>query len=148
MLKCPYKISDLLPHAPPMILIDDVVSLKTDGCTVAVDVCADSRFFEPGKGVPGYVGVEYMAQACGVYAGYLAKKDEQPVRVGYLLGTRNFACETAYFSPGARLQIEVTECLRDENMGVFRCSISDAQNVLATAQLSVYQPPQNPPGQG
>ena len=42
-----------------------------------------------------WVGLEYMAQAIGAYAGYTARLRGEPVRIGYLLGTRRYECKPA-----------------------------------------------------
>ena len=65
-----------------------------------------------------------------------------PVRIGYLLGTRNFHAETGWFPPGMRLVVHADEVFRDEPMGVFSCRIEAAGRMLETAQLNVYQPPE------
>ncbi|MGB8600653.1 MAG: hypothetical protein WCD42_00485 [Rhizomicrobium sp.] len=144
MTDCPYTVAELLPHAPPMILIGDIVGFSDTGCTAALGITAQSRFFEPGKGVPAYVGLEYMAQTCGLFAGLRARSQNLPVRIGYLLGTRDFHSEEGWFAPGTDLRVEVTEIMHDDPMGVFDCRICSAGRTIVTARLNVYQPPEQP----
>lgn len=144
MANCPYTVAELLPHAPPMILVDDIVGFSDTGCTTTLVITAQSRFFEPGKGVPAYVGLEYMAQTCGLFAGLRARCHALPVRIGYLLGTRDFHSEEGWFTPDMRLHVEVTEILHSDPMGVFDCRISSAGRSIVTARINVYQPPEQP----
>ncbi len=137
---CPYSVVDLLPHKPPMVLLDTVLGWDDDRLEAEVVIRPDSPFFRPGKGVPVHVGIEYMAQACGVFAGLEAKESEQPVRIGFLLGTRQYRANIDWFTAGMRLAITVTQVFRDGAMGVFDCSIMNADGALASAQLNVYQP--------
>ena len=52
----------------------------------------DSMFFEPPHGVPGYVGLEYIAQTIAAHGGLRARAVGEPVRIGFLLGTRRYDC--------------------------------------------------------
>ena len=61
------------------------------------------RLFFDGGGVPAYVGLEWMAQACGAHVGALARDAGIPVRVGFLLGTREFTIHAPRFRLGERL---------------------------------------------
>lgn len=138
----PYSVADLLPHAPPMILLQQIIGFGPASCSASLTITPCSRFFVLGKGVPSYAGLEYMAQTCGLFVGHLARSNDLPVRVGYLLGTRNFHSETGWFQDGQQLLVDVTEILHDDPMAVFDCQISDPKGILATARLNVYQPPQ------
>lgn len=144
MRDCPYAMVDLLPHEPPMVLLDRVLEWDSGWLHAVVDIRADSRFHEPGRGVPAHVGIEYMAQACGAYAGLEAKAAGQPVRLGFLLGTRRYVSSTPWFRPGDRLIVKVAEVLREGVMGVFDCRIERDGDEIATARLNVYQPEDAP----
>jgi predicted hotdog family 3-hydroxylacyl-ACP dehydratase len=144
MNACPHAIADLLPHQPPMILLDAVTEWSPGRLEATVGILPSSRFFRPGYGVPAHVGIEYMAQACGAYAGLEAKESGQPIRIGFLLGTRNYASQVSWFTAGERLTISVTEILRQGPMGVFDCGISSGNRNIASARLNVYQPSDMP----
>jgi predicted hotdog family 3-hydroxylacyl-ACP dehydratase len=140
MRDCPYAIADLLPHAAPMMLLDRVIGWDDGRLEASVAIRPDSRFFEPGMGVPGHVGIEYMAQSCGAYVGLEAKRTGKPVRIGFLLGTRQYVSKAAWFRVGETLIVSIAEALREGAMGVFDCRISRDSSDVATARLSVYQP--------
>lgn len=140
MRDCPYPIAELLPHAPPMILLDRVAGWDTGRLDALVTIQSDSLFYEPGNGVPCHVGIEYMAQACGAYAGLEAKQAGLPVRIGFLLGTRHYASQVPWFRLGEMLMVSIAEVLREGPMGVFDCRIAHDGSDVATARLNVYQP--------
>lgn len=144
MRACLHAIAELLPHQPPMILLNAVTGWSPGGLEAAVEILPSSRFFQPGSGVPAHVGIEYMAQACGAYAGLEAKEAGQPIRIGFLLGTRNYASRVSWFTAGERLTINVIEILRQGSMGVFDCRISSGGREVASARLNVYQPSDTP----
>lgn len=141
MSACPWPIEDLLPHARPMLLLDEALTCDAEGASAAVTI-HPGHLFARDQGVPAHVGIEFMAQTCGIWAGGAAKREgRQAARLGFLLGTRRYKAIGPFFAFGERLEIAVRLVFRDQGMGVFDCRITDAGGeVLAEAQLSVYQP--------
>jgi predicted hotdog family 3-hydroxylacyl-ACP dehydratase len=121
-----------------MILLDKVSCYDDNSLIAAVTITEASLFLCP-DGVPGYVGLEYMAQACGAYAGVHALESGEPVRIGLLLGTRDYRVMVPWFRLGDRLRIAVVMVFRDEPIAAFACRITIAGEVAAEAQLKVYQ---------
>ncbi|MGH8854711.1 MAG: 3-hydroxylacyl-ACP dehydratase, partial [Telluria sp.] len=90
-----------------------------------------------------WVGVEYMAQAVAAHAGHTALQRGEPVRVGFLLGARRYACSVPAFAVGSLLRIHVRRALQGENgLGAFDCRIEDGRDgvELASATITVFQP--------
>jgi predicted hotdog family 3-hydroxylacyl-ACP dehydratase len=82
-----------------------------------------------------------MAQTIGAYAGYTAWLRGEPIKIGYLLGTRCYECRRPLFAVGTVLRIHVKRVLRSENgLASFECRIDDEIGPIASAHLSVYQP--------
>ena len=134
---------ELLPHDPPMVLIDEVVAWSEDCLEAAVQIGEDSPFASGLEGVPSWAGIEYMAQSIAALAGVRAKMAGNPIRVGYLVGTRKFTSDVPSFTTGSMLSIHIEEVFEDNNMGVYDCSITDQTgNGLASARLNVYLPPE------
>ena len=142
MRPCRYSIAELLPHRPPMLLLDAVESVGDDCLVATVTISADSLFAEP-DGVPAHIGLEYMAQACGALAGWLALEAGDPIRIGFLMGTRGMSIHRAWFAIGARLTISATLVYRDEATAAMGARIEIGGDLVAEAQLTVYQPPQH-----
>lgn len=108
MTACPWPVADLVPHAAPMVLLDQITHWDATGLTATLTIRPDTRFIETGAGVPVHIGLEWMAQACSAFAGLRAKVADQPVRVGFLLGTRDFTAEKSWFVVGETLSVAVT----------------------------------------
>jgi predicted hotdog family 3-hydroxylacyl-ACP dehydratase len=138
----------MLPHEAPMVLVDEVVRADAAGAAAVLTVRTDDRFFRPGFGVPAHVAIEWMAQTCGLFAG----QDMPPgraVEIGFLLGTRRFQAAQPWFVEGERLTVQAELVLRDDGMGVFDCTVCDAEGrIRASAQLTTYQPPHGASGGG
>jgi predicted hotdog family 3-hydroxylacyl-ACP dehydratase len=136
---CPYPIEALLAHRPPMLLIDNVVGYD-DACLLASVTITEASLLLGPHGVPSHVAIEYMAQACGAFAGAIALDGGMPVKIGFLLGTRMCRVSKPWFRIGDRLLISASLVFRDEQMAVFDCKIEIDGKLAAEAQLKVYQP--------
>jgi predicted hotdog family 3-hydroxylacyl-ACP dehydratase len=134
-------IRSLVPHAGPMVLLDRVISVDEDSLLAEVLIRSDSLFCSA-NGVDAWVGMEYMAQAIGAWAGYTAQLRGEPVKIGFLLGTRRYECSRPIFVLGSVLRVHV-QCVfqNEDGLGSFECSIDDEEGRVATATLTVFQPP-------
>ncbi|MEJ2362829.1 MAG: hypothetical protein P8Z75_15705 [Gammaproteobacteria bacterium] len=132
-------IRNLVPHDGSMLLLDRIDEIHANGLTASVVLNEHSPFAEA-RGVPAWVGVEYMGQAIAAYAGVCARRDGEPLRIGFLVGTRRYEPGCNYFPLGARLAVTV-EAITGETTGlqVFYCTIS-GEGIDVSANLNVYMP--------
>lgn len=135
----PWPIADLLPHAGPAVLLDEILAGTDTGLSAGVTIGPGSAFRQD-NGVPIHVGIEYMAQACGAFSGVRARRAGGSPRMGFLLGTRRYLATRAWFRDGERLEVIVNLVYRDDEVGVFDCVISSGEEKVATAQLIVAEP--------
>ncbi len=135
-------IATLVPHSGPMLLLDRVLSADQDGLSAEVRLHAGSMFFDAqAGGVGSWVGMEYMAQAIAAHAGWLALQRGDAVKVGFLLGSRKYEAARPLFATGCVLQVHVHRVLQGENgLGAFECRIEEANEMAATATITVFQP--------
>lgn len=139
MKSLPWSVPELLPHSGAMILIDDVIGDGEGWIESGVRIGEDSLLYEPGYGVPAWVGIEYMAQTVAMYSGIQARRAGEEIKIGFLLGTRRYTAMTGYFPLGSYLRIHAREEWQDGQMAVFDCRI-DEHACLAKARINVYQP--------
>ncbi|MCL2875038.1 MAG: 3-hydroxylacyl-ACP dehydratase [Betaproteobacteria bacterium] len=134
-------IVDYLPHRPPMVLLDRVVEITGTCAVCEVTIRVDSPFCD-GCAVPGWVGIEYMAQTVGVLAGWQAQAKQLPVKVGFLAGTRHYQSHVSQFRVGDVLRITADEeMMSADSLSAMRCMLHDAAStLLAEASLLVFQP--------
>ena len=130
----------LLPHSGPMVLLDRVIAAGEESLCAEVRIRPDSLFCHAG-GVGAWVGLEYMAQAIGAYAGYSAKLRAEPIRIGFLLGTRHYECSKPLFAIGSVLKVYAKRIFQSDNgLASFECHIDDENLRLASATVTVFQP--------
>ena len=136
-----YDLETLLPHRAPMLLLSEVVDHDETFASALIHITTDSPFFDTELGgVPSWVGMEYMAQTIGIWAGHQQLIKNKPVQAGFLLGCRSYDCNSAVFPAGCTLQLSAKPVyLDDSGIGAFDCVISE-KNILATAQIKAFRP--------
>jgi predicted hotdog family 3-hydroxylacyl-ACP dehydratase len=137
-----YPVESVVPQRPPMILIDEIVARAAGRIVVVVTIRPTGLFFQPGRGMPSHVALEWMAQSCAAFAGCESIDDGGAVRIGFLLGTRDFYATRAWFAEGERLYIQALLEYRDDAMANFTCAVTGSLEgpPLARASLNVYHP--------
>jgi predicted hotdog family 3-hydroxylacyl-ACP dehydratase len=134
-------ITELVPHADGMLLIDSVLYAEGETVHGQSTIRSDSIFFQPGRGVPAYVGFEFMAQTISAYDGLRRRRDGKKPAIGFLLGCRSYSATRDFFAEGERLTIEATSLLDGDGMASFDCRIlAEGGDVVASAVINVYRP--------
>ena len=140
-----YDITEVVPHSKTMCLLDTLISYD-ESSTVAQVHITNGSCFATDKGVPSWIGIEYMAQTIAAYGGATNLDKGQDVNIGFLVGTRKYNCHQPYFALNEMLTIEVVKELEGDNgLNTFSCKIivKDAdgtEDIKATANINVYQP--------
>ncbi|MEQ1527894.1 MAG: hotdog family protein [Methylococcales bacterium] len=130
----------LIPHSGAMVLLDSVIDYDQHRLSASLIVSGDGLLAGDEYSVPAWLGIEYMAQTIGAYAGVLAKQANEPIRLGFLLGTRRYCSNVPVFKVGAVLTVQVARIFQDDDLSVFDCRIF-GDGVEVSANLNVYQPP-------
>ena len=131
----------ILPHRFPMVLIDSILESSAHHLIAGVSIHKKSLGFENGA-VPGWFGVEYMAQAVAAFNGLESREaGAAEPEIGFLVGVRNYSAELEKFSEGEELKIKITPVFMHENSGSFHCEIFLSNKSVAEATITTYKPP-------
>ena len=142
MTKIPH-LHQLLPHDTPMVLVDQLIDVGEEHIHCQVTVREDCIFFNAhSRAIPGYVGIEFMAQSVAGWSGYHSWLQDQPSPIGFLLGCRRYQAECSAFSEGDTLDIFAERLMESNGMAVFSCRIEHQGQLLATSQLNAFVPSQ------
>ena len=139
-------ISELLPHRATMLLLDRVVDFADDTLVAEYAPRADAWYADAGDAgaMPGWIGIELMAQAIAAHVALKKRAAGLPPKMGALLGTRSYRMlrpALASFAAGRPLRIAVAENFRDASgLAAYDCRIEDSAGELAQALLKVYEP--------
>ncbi len=135
------SINELLPHEPPMILINGLESYGSDFVEVSVDHAIPSLYTNGSGQVPIWVGIEYMAQAMSVFGGLERRQKGLTAQIGFLLGTRKYNAYTQYFEKNSRVLIKAVRTYHsEENIVQFHCTIMCNDVLLAESNIKAIQP--------
>lgn len=133
-------IEDVVPHRGAMLFLHRLCYSDAERVVVEADIRAD-HVFSSDTGVPSWIGIEYMAQAIAAWAGCRALREGEPIRLGFLLGTRRYQCAQSQFAFGSLLRIEACrEMLGHNGLGMFTCRIFADGEEIARANVSVFEP--------
>lgn len=132
------ELEKILPHRTPMILVDKVVSHSPEKLVAKVTIRESSMGFKNGA-VPGWFGVEYMAQAIAAYNGLLGQKGGKP-EIGFLVGVRTYKADVPEFKLNSELEVTITPNFILDNSGTFNGEIAINGNRVAEALISTYKP--------
>lgn len=136
-----YDLTKVLPHNPPMILVDNVLEYNLNAKTLTAVVTINEKmlFFDKNiNGVSSLIGIEFMAQTIGCYAYF--KSRCKPPEIGFLLGARLFNNALEVFENGKIFTIKVHESFTDNQISAFDCIIyNEAEEEIASATVKVYQ---------
>ena len=110
-----------------MVLLDEVLSYDDDNLHAACTIRPDCILLPDGaNALPGWLGLEIMAQGVGAWAGAHALDAGRPVQLGFLLGTRKLTFGLPEIPVGTVLDVQITLSWQDNatNMGVFDCTLA------------------------
>ena len=139
-----YSLHELIPHREPMLLLSSVVELGDNFSTSEIIISNASSFFTQAKGVPSWIGIEYMGQTAALIAGYQLQQGTVTPHLGLLLGTRKYEAFTAWFEEGDVLLVSCKEiAVVGQELATFQCDIRNKNDgvLYATAKLSVFRKP-------
>lgn len=144
-----YDVASLLPHSGRMVLLDEIVNYDEHSLTAYAYV-KPNQILVTGECLHSWAAMEIMAQGVAAWAGALAHDAGEPVRLGFLLGTRKLQLYFSALPVPVILQIKIHASLQDTNgFGVFDSQLwlcDEARNsnqLLAEAALNVYSPTEN-----
>ena len=131
-----YPVESLVPHRPPMSLLDEIVSCDLENGTLSAAFSARREWAE------NWSAIEYMAQAAAALAGAADRAGgyDGPPKPGFLLGTRKLELDFPGFEAGRRYVARSKIVFIDGEAASFECEIADGERVLARATLNAYRP--------
>ena len=134
-------VESLVPHSPPMVLIDEVLEFDDNSLLAAVDIYGNCMFYNRDiEGVPAWVGIEYMAQAISAFAGIQALKRGEEIKPGFLLGTRKLLLYKKVLKAGQRYEIRVTQLIKDTSgLASFASTVTLGAEVCVEAKVNVFE---------
>ena len=138
---------EYLPHEPPMVLIDEVIYVDDNKAVTRCYVNRNgvlSPFLNENGDLPAFFALEIFAQSVGVWNGYMQKESKNKIKIGMLLGTRNFKIKS--FKIGTEITTIVQQNMSDGTLANFEGkiflnkkeqSMSEEQDAFASGRINV-----------
>ena len=135
------KLTGLLPHSLPMLLVDEIVSSDDDCAVVRATIRDDYPF--SGSSVGTWIGLELMAQSAAVLSKLRNQQTSDKPSLGFLLGSRSFTAHIPEFSPGQEVLVEIR--LDPESLGQSTVTASGAirdisGQLMCEGVLTLFEP--------
>lgn len=135
------SIEALLPHRGTMLLLDRLRDFCSESTIAEYTPRHNAWYADHSGSMPGWIGIELMAQAIAAHVGMIKLRSGLPPKQGVLLGTKRYHSSVASFLPDIPLLVHVSMIYSDVGgLGAYDCRITSGVNDLATATLKVYEP--------
>lgn len=131
-------LSEILPHRPPMLWLDEVISHDEHRARCRLTVRTDHPFVRNGE-LDALVGIEWMAQAVAALVGLRDLAVGEHPRTGYLIAIPEATFDIQTFVVGDVLEVEARRVWGDDQLASFTCEVYRGASTVARAQLSVYR---------
>lgn len=130
-------VAELVPHEPPMLLVDELLEWSPDTALVRATIRAGSPFVTLDR-MPATILLEHMAQAIAVANG-MADREAGRVaaEIGVLLGTRELELFCDELAVGDELELRVVREFADDKLARYACETTRAGELLARATINV-----------
>lgn len=138
-LKLPFAASKLLPHRPPMILVDQLIDFSPGQGRVTASISSGDLFVCDDGQLETVALIELVAQAYATIKGYDDTLNQRPVQRGFLVGGRSFNIHRQAQS-GEQLIIDINTAAELDGFSVIDGVITCGDEVIAEGSVKLWLP--------
>jgi len=129
-------IQTLIPQRPPFVMIDKLLSVDKTVIRTGFIIANENIFVEDGEfKEPGLV--ENIAQTAAAMAGYISRRENKPISVGYIGAVKNLEIYS-FPKTGDELITEITIENQIFDVTIISGKISCNETVLAQCQMKIF----------
>jgi 3-hydroxymyristoyl/3-hydroxydecanoyl-(acyl carrier protein) dehydratase len=125
---------ELVPHAPPALLVRSVLEVSTEGAFAIIQIPEDNPFVVAGR-APAFVGLEAGAQTAAALEALGRSEGEAGPRIGYVVAIRNARFRTPWLPAGVPLAVTVKPAGSAPPLSIYEVNLGDG---LVTGMVSTY----------
>nr|WP_320050710.1 hypothetical protein [uncultured Desulfuromonas sp.] len=137
ILSLPMAAQKLLPHRPPMLLVDALVAFSPGCGTVISEVRAEDLFVRDDGTLEPVAFIELIAQGYAAVKGYEDTLNDVAVREGFLVGGRQVKL-LAKARVGDRLAIDIETSGHLEGFCVVDGVVRREEEILAEGSIKLW----------
>lgn len=130
------EIIQLIPQRPPFVMIDGLLHSDETTTRSQLAIRGENIFVADGwLTAPGLL--ENIAQTAAARAGYEAKQQGGPVRIGYIGAVKNFSVE-ALPALGTSIETEVAVVSQVFDVSVVKGTVRQEGIMLAACEMKIF----------
>lgn len=134
-LPCPAE--ELIPHRLPMRLIEHLIAIDGKNGIVEARVGATALLMDADGMLEDVALVEIMAQSYASLKGYIDRRDQLPVRQGFLVGIKKMVCHASVQADDL-LQVHIRTVAELDDFAVAEGEIRRGDQVIAAGDVKVW----------
>ncbi|MFA5072964.1 MAG: radical SAM protein [Nitrospirota bacterium] len=134
----PVDAARVVPHKPPMLLLDRLLEVKERTAVSEMTVRKDMIFVDKHEKLNETSYPEIMSQALAAMEGFRTLNSLNPHQEGFLLGIKKFEIlGSAYV--GDVLRITISKIAKLGDFGIIRGEVTNEGTVIARGELKVWR---------
>lgn len=137
-LSLPISCAELLPHRDSMLLLDRLVEYQPGQARVAARAEAGGLFVDARGRLDPAAVVELAAQGAAALKGYEARLKGEPVKIGYLVGIRDFEIGGAA-EAGEELEIAMRLEFAMEQAALMHGEVRAAGRLIGAGTIKIWE---------
>ncbi len=130
------ELTSLVPHAPPALLVRQILETSPEGASCLVEIPAGSPFAVDGL-APAFVGLEAAAQTAAVLEA-LERRDAPGPRLGYLVGIRDARFTSPHLPVAHPLRATVRLTGSAPPLSIYDATVELDGSRVVTGTISTY----------
>jgi radical SAM protein with 4Fe4S-binding SPASM domain len=134
----PVDVARLIPHKPPMLLVDRILDVKERASQSEMTVREDMVFVDKNGKLDDASYPEIISQALAAMEGFRRIGSSNPLREGFMLGIKNFKV-LGSARIGDTLRISVFKVAKFGDFGIIRGEVRNGEVLIAQGEVKVWQ---------
>jgi 3-hydroxyacyl-[acyl-carrier-protein] dehydratase len=133
------QVDRLVPHRPPLCLVNELLEFSGQTGLVGAIVGADNLFLEEDGSISPVILTEFIAQAAAAVKGYDDLKQGKDIKRGFLVDIREINFKSKCFK-GDRLAIRIEIVRTFSGFSIINGEVERDGKTVALATLKLWVP--------
>jgi radical SAM protein with 4Fe4S-binding SPASM domain len=134
----PVDAARVVPHKPPMLMIDRLLEIRERASTSEMTVRRDMVFVDSDGRLEDASYPEIISQAIAAQEGFRRLGSRSPEQEGFLLGVKNLEI-SGDAHVGDTLRVSVYKAVRYGDFGIIKGEVCKGSEVIARGEVKVWQ---------
>jgi len=136
-LALPLDAQELLPHRPPMRLVERLLEVDGKNGIVEARIGSAILLLDADGMLEDLALVEIMAQSYATLKGYIDRRDQLPLRQGFLVGIKKIVCHASVQADDL-LQVHIRTLAELDDFAVAEGTICRGDQTIAEGDVKVW----------